>query len=212
MPVKNTLVATDAEHVEAGFRSKLAAFEDGQPDDGPLEAVQSPPAAQPCTTPGGEKPSAAVVKETSIGGVHPWARPSACATSTTSNLYPSSHASCAAANRQTRITFALPSRARWAARSAMSSQFRFVAFITAKFTGTVTRRPGGKESILIPWRLRSPFGKAHTVTGWDNRRPAGPLPDERRSRSPPQRSSSEASSEIPRLHSTNQGRRRAGGH
>jgi hypothetical protein len=64
-------VATDAERVEAGFRSKLAAFEDGQPDDGPLEAVQRPPAAQPCTTPGGEKPSAAVVEETSIGGVHP---------------------------------------------------------------------------------------------------------------------------------------------
>ena len=71
----------------------------------------------------------------------------------------------AAANPPMRTIFALRSRERWGARSAMSSRFRFVAFIIASFTGRETRRRGGRVSISIPCRLRSRFGEAHTVRG-----------------------------------------------
>jgi hypothetical protein len=47
LPAKNTLTAADAGLVEAGFRAKLAAFGDGRPAKGPLDAVQGAPEAQP---------------------------------------------------------------------------------------------------------------------------------------------------------------------
>jgi hypothetical protein len=46
LPAKNKLTAEDAGLVEAGFRAKLGAFGDGQPADGPQEAVQGRPGAQ----------------------------------------------------------------------------------------------------------------------------------------------------------------------
>jgi hypothetical protein len=59
LSAKNTLTAADAELVEAGFRARLAAFGDGQPPDGPQEAVRSPTAAQAgLPYPDGEVPSA----------------------------------------------------------------------------------------------------------------------------------------------------------
>jgi hypothetical protein len=47
VPAKNTLTAADAGHVEAGFRLKLAEFDDGRTADGLPKDVQSPPEAQP---------------------------------------------------------------------------------------------------------------------------------------------------------------------
>jgi hypothetical protein len=47
LPTKNTLTAADADLVEAGFRTKLVAFGDGERDDGLREAVQGRPGAQP---------------------------------------------------------------------------------------------------------------------------------------------------------------------
>jgi hypothetical protein len=47
LPAKNTLTTADAELVEAGFRAKLTAFDDGRPADGLPEAVRGQPGAQP---------------------------------------------------------------------------------------------------------------------------------------------------------------------
>jgi hypothetical protein len=46
LPAKNTLMAADAEIVEAAFRARLATFGDGRPADGLREAVSCPPATQ----------------------------------------------------------------------------------------------------------------------------------------------------------------------
>jgi hypothetical protein len=59
LPAKNTLTATDAELVEAGFGARLAAFGDGRPADGLREAVPGRPGAQPGSpSPRAEKPPA----------------------------------------------------------------------------------------------------------------------------------------------------------
>jgi hypothetical protein len=47
LPDKNTLTSADADLIEAGFRARLTAFGDGLPPDGPREAVQGQPRAQP---------------------------------------------------------------------------------------------------------------------------------------------------------------------
>jgi hypothetical protein len=47
LPAKNTLTAADAELVEAGFRARLAALGDERPAEGPRQAIQSTPGAQP---------------------------------------------------------------------------------------------------------------------------------------------------------------------
>jgi hypothetical protein len=60
LPTKNTLTAADANFVEAGFRVRLAAFDNGRPADGPREAVQGRPGAQPGhPNPHAESPQAA---------------------------------------------------------------------------------------------------------------------------------------------------------
>jgi hypothetical protein len=50
LPAKNTLTAADAELVEAGFRAKLAEFDDGRPAEGLREPVQGRPGARPDPT------------------------------------------------------------------------------------------------------------------------------------------------------------------
>jgi hypothetical protein len=47
LPAKNTLTAADADLIEADFRAKLTAFDDGRPADGLPEAVRGQPGAQP---------------------------------------------------------------------------------------------------------------------------------------------------------------------
>ena len=164
LPAKNTLTAADADLVEADFRAKRAVFGDGQPADGLQEAVQSLAGADPCyPTPKLRRPQRLPSKKRAPAVSAPRARAPACATRTTSGSCPSNRASCAAANLPMRIIFALRSRARWDAKSAMSSRFRFAAFIIASFTGMVTRRHGGRVSISIRCRLHAGFGEARTV-------------------------------------------------
>ena len=58
----------------------------------------------------------------------------------------------------------LRAAARWAARSATSSRFRFAGSIIASFTGTVMRQHGGAGLISIRYRSRSRSGETRTVT------------------------------------------------
>jgi hypothetical protein len=59
LPAKNTLTAADAELVEAGFRTRLAAFGDGQPADEPQQAVERLAGAPSGGLEAGESPAAA---------------------------------------------------------------------------------------------------------------------------------------------------------
>jgi hypothetical protein len=72
LPAKNTLTASDAELVEAGFRLKLADFGDGQSGDGLEEPVPSSPGAQPGpSSPEAEAHSVAATEEAGAVGVRP---------------------------------------------------------------------------------------------------------------------------------------------
>ena len=77
-------------------------------------------------------------------------RPFAFATRSTASSSPRSRASSAAERPTKPITFALPSRARSAAKSATSTRSRFAASITANCTATATRPRGGPPSMSIP--------------------------------------------------------------
>jgi hypothetical protein len=164
LPAKNTLTAADAELVEAGFRAQLATFSDGQPAKGPHAAVQNLPAVPAdLSSLQAEAPSAATAEAAPPVTSTVLARRFGCATRTTSSSCPSRRALCAAANPPMRIIFVLRSHARWDAKSAMNSRFRFVAFTIASFTGTETRQRGGRVSISIQCRLHSRFGEVHTL-------------------------------------------------
>jgi ERF superfamily len=72
LPAKNTLTACDAELVEAGFRTRLAAFGDERPANAPREAAQGRPGAEPGPPdPKAETPSMAVPEAAGAGDVHP---------------------------------------------------------------------------------------------------------------------------------------------
>ncbi len=70
LPAKNTLTAADAEIVEAGFRARLAAFDDERPAGGRPDGVQGLPVAQPAS-PGSEAAVPALVATDEAGGISP---------------------------------------------------------------------------------------------------------------------------------------------
>jgi hypothetical protein len=72
LPAKNTLTAADAELVEAGFRTQLATFSDGQPAKGPHTAVQRLPGVPAdLSSPEAAAPSAATAEAAGAGDVRP---------------------------------------------------------------------------------------------------------------------------------------------
>jgi hypothetical protein len=72
LPAKNTLTAADADLVEEGFRTRLAAFGDGRPADGLQEAILGRPAAQSAPpSPEAAAPTVAAAGEAGAGGVLP---------------------------------------------------------------------------------------------------------------------------------------------
>jgi hypothetical protein len=96
------------------------------------------------------------------GAVALWQKPIACATRSTASSSPRSHASSAAGHHPKRITFALPNRARSAARSATNTRSQSAGCITATYMVTETRPHGGPAlaSILCLLPLNSGGGRA----------------------------------------------------
>ena len=85
-------------------------------------------------------------------------RPFACATNCTANSSPRSPALSVAERRPKRITFALPSPARSAERSAMNTRCRSADSITASCIAMAMKRHGGLGSASIPCRSHSSYG------------------------------------------------------
>ena len=166
LSIKNTLTAADADLVEAGFPREArdnrvsvhhgrGAITVGAETRHPLLRVKSlflrrwetqPRSRRPLLEP---QPSVVVALRR---------RPFACATRSTANSSPRSPASSAAERRPMRITFASPSRARSAERSATNTRSRSAGSITANCTATAMKPHGGPGSASIRCRSRSSYG------------------------------------------------------
>jgi hypothetical protein len=157
MPVKNALIAADADLVEASFRDRLAIIE---AETSAIESEPHPAADrartelnEPLPDPGGA-PSLDQEKSQPMGrcssstshrpprGALPLRR-FACATKSIANLWRPRPASFAVGRRAKRTIFALPSLARSAERSAMNIRFQSVGSIIVNCTAMVTRPHGG---------------------------------------------------------------------
>src|SRR6516165_8881042 len=111
-------------------------------------------------------------------------------------MSPSRHVSCAAASPRIPTTWALPSPAHSAARSAMSSRSRSVAGITGRCIAHATSARGGGGPALSRSRLLTGFGKRRAERdsgGLNDRHYLGcmtlrhPLTQRTRKSAPPQR-------------------------
>jgi hypothetical protein len=80
-------------------------------------------------------------------------------------MSPSRHVSCAAASPRIPTTWASPSLAHSAARSAMSSRSRSVAGITGRCIARATSAAGGGR--LASTRSKLPAGSGRRRTEWD---------------------------------------------
>ncbi len=170
LAVKNTLTDADAELVEAGFREKLAKIEldSTASREEPRSALAETlllnfrPRFLPRRTTLPRLLSSCPQALTD-GGVALSERPFACATKSTASSWPLSHVSSAAGRLARRITFAAPSRARSAARSATNTRSRSAGSIIAICTPTATRPRGGLPSMSIPCRSRLSYG---SIRNW----------------------------------------------
>ena len=153
LAAKNTLIAADADCVEAGFRERLAAIEPAerwrQEDTAWLRRRRSAsPARSPLHSMDAKRaaPDHPARKPLAYAAAASWRRPFACATRSTASSSPPSPASSAAARRPTRIIFASPSPARSAERSATNTRSPSAGSITANCIAMATRRHGGPGS------------------------------------------------------------------
>jgi hypothetical protein len=89
----------------------------------------------------------------------------AIATGSTCAMSPSRHVSCAAASPRIPTTWASPSPAHSAARSAMSSRSRSVAGITGRCIARATSAAGGGRPAST--RSKLPAGSGRRRTEWD---------------------------------------------
>ena len=89
----------------------------------------------------------------------------AIATGSTCAMSPSRHVSCAAASPRIPTTWASPSPAHSAARSAMSSRSRSVAGITGRCIAHATSAAGGGRPAST--RSKLPAGSGRRRTEWD---------------------------------------------
>jgi hypothetical protein len=151
LAVKNTLTAADADSVEASFRERVLTLEagpavaEGQRDHAKDDDVE-PAGAQAFIETIDASAAAQIILPQEPAG----RRRRRVAAKTirlrdkdTANISQPSPASYAAGPRAKRITFASPSHARSAARSATNTPFQSVACITANCTAMATRPRGG---------------------------------------------------------------------
>ena len=150
--VKNTLMAADADSVEASFRERVLTLEagpavaEGQIDSAKDDGVGRFGRAGFHRNDGcfGGGPDHSAAEACWLAAVASPPRRSGFATRSTADMSRPSPASYAAGRRAKRTTFASPSRARSAARSATNTPFQSVACITANCTAMATRPPGGR--------------------------------------------------------------------
>ena len=165
LAAKNTLIAADADLVEAGFREKLATIElslalvrenrSRRRQKNPLLRLREPSLPRWTTQP---RLRSSCPRALAYAGVALRRRPFACATRSTASSSPRNPASSAAGRRPKRITFASPNRARSAERSATNTQSPSAGSITAICTATAMRPHGGPGSASIPCPSRSNCG------------------------------------------------------
>ena len=132
--------------VEFSFQAKLATLDDQKP--GELAEVSQKPVDALLVRPNPDttKHPEPFAKETGVAVVAWRRRPFACATATTANSFPPSHAWCAAVRRPMPTICVLLSLGHSAERSVMSSLSRCVALTIASCTGMATRLRGGGVS------------------------------------------------------------------
>ena len=157
LAAKNTLIAADADAVEAAFRDRLASIEAasarrkiavraGRKIRSSFLRPRSRSLRRWTTQP---RRRSSCPELEGHAGVALRRKPFACATRSTASSSPSSPASSAAGRPPKRTTFASPNRARSAARSATNTRFLSAGSITGNCMATATKPHGGPRSASI---------------------------------------------------------------
>jgi len=170
LPAKNTLASADAELVEAGFRERVAAIEAASPTrEWPLGSAS---AARPNSP--AEELFPAPLEDAAPAPIVPSGTTSARrrrVAAKTIRLRDKEHCKfvatqpcvvCGRARPRKPITFALPNRARLAARLATSTRCQSAGSTTANCIGMATKSHGGPGSTSIPYLSRLSSGGART--------------------------------------------------
>ena len=164
LSAKNSLTATDAKLVEDAFERRLseipssdAAASSNDESSGPEIAGPQVIATTASIDAGQARASARVCWRSRLRV--------AIATGSTYAMSPSRHVSSAAASPRIPTTWASPSPAHSAARSAMSSRSRFVAGITGRCIARATSAAGGGRPASTRSKLPADSGRRRTE--WD---------------------------------------------
>ena len=158
LAAKNRLASTDAKLVEDAFERRLSELPSSNAVTRPNDASSVAQIAGPRRSLPAKAPT--LVKRTASTRASSRSRPrGAIATGSICATSPNRRVSYAAASPRIPTTSDLPSRARLAARSAMSSRSRSVGGITARCIAHATSAPGGSRPASTPSRLPAGCGK-----------------------------------------------------
>ena len=131
------------------------------------------PISRPATKPRSCRLRRSSISNKSTRAFWPSPNQSASAIKPISGSLPHSHALSAPIPIPIHITCALPNRARWVLKSAMSLRCRSAVIITNNCIKRVTKWPGGMKCKLSHWRSPNSFGtRATRRQHWKLRRPS----------------------------------------